>query len=130
MTLLDQIEQYLEDEGIGTIGTDIFDGEIPLDKTNAITFVYVPSPEPDKAIPYYTQAYDVWARYSDYDEGYGILQDIMDLLHQKENYDLDGFHVYLSYARGMIDDFDRDAERRHLFRLSLAFVYRKASEFS
>jgi len=32
MTLLDQIEQYLEDEGIGTIGTDIFDGEIPLDK--------------------------------------------------------------------------------------------------
>ena len=127
MTLLDAIEEYLEDEGIGTIGTDIFDGELPLDGTDIISLILSPSPEPNKAIPYYTQYVDIWARFKNYDDGYSKLQDIFDLLHQKENYELTDYHVYLSYSVGMIDDLDRDAERRHLFKLTLGFVYREGS---
>jgi hypothetical protein len=128
--IADALVEYLEENSIGTVGTDIFIGELPLDKSDIIALVYSPSPDPDKAIPYFNQAIDIWARFKSYDEGYNKLKAIFDLLHRAENYDLEGFHVYLSYSRGMIEDLDRDAERRHLFKLSLAFVFREASEFS
>lgn len=128
--IIDSLTDYLQDNGIGTVGTDIFIGELPFDKTESISLVYSVSPEPNKSIPYYTQLVDIWARYSKYDDGYQKLQDIFDLLHRAENYEVDGFHIYLSYAAGMITDLDRDAERRHLFKLTLGFVYRKSEEFS
>lgn len=128
--IIEEIADYLEDNGIGTVGTNIFLGELPFDKSEIISLVNSPSPEPNKAIPYYEQRVDVWARYADYSDGYAKLQSIMDLLHQKEHYELPSFHVYLSFALGMIDDFDRDTERRHIFKLSLSFIYRNASDIS
>lgn len=130
MTLLDAIEQYLEDNGLGTIGTNIFDGELQFDKTDIVSLITSPSPEPNKAIPYFEQTIDIWARYSDYDVGYLKLQDIFDLLHQNEHYDIGDFHVYLSYSTGMIEDMGRDVERRHIFKLTLAFIYRNATVLS
>jgi hypothetical protein len=128
--IIDALATLLEDNSLGTVGTDIFVGELPLDDNNVISLIVSPSPEPDKAIPYYMQAIDIWARYSIFDTGYGKLQSIMDVIHQQENYEMHGYHVYLSYARGMIEDLDRDSERRHLFKLSLAFVYRISEESS
>jgi len=128
--IIDAIADILELTGIGEVGTDIFIGEIPLDKQGVVSLMHAPSPEPNKSIPYYTQTIDVWAKFSDYDLGMAKMQSIMDFLHRKENYGLTGFYVYLSYAMGMIDDFDRDSERNHLFKMSFSFVYRVANELS
>lgn len=130
MNLLDSIAEYLEDEGIGTMGTDIFKGELPYDVDDCISLQFSPSPNPNKAIPYYDQTVDIWARYKYFDTGRDQLQAIMDLLHQKESYDINSYHVYLSFALGLIDDLGRDVERRHLFKLSLSFIYRAGAEFS
>lgn len=128
--MIDSLVDYLEEQGIGEVGAEIYIGELPFDKTDIISLVTSPSPDPNKAIPYYTQMVDVRARFTNYDEGYQKLQDILDLLHQKENYSIEGYHIYLSYAAGMINDNDRDIERRHLFSLTLGFVYRRASVLS
>lgn len=130
MTFLEALEDYLETNNIGTMGTDMYDSELPFDGDNIIALILAPSPPPNKSIPYWTQTIDVWARYTNYEDGYKKLQDIYDLIHQAENYELDGFHVYLSYSMGMIEDLNRDAERRHLFKVSLGFVVRESSEFS
>jgi len=130
MKIIDQIADLLEDQGIGTVGTSIFTGELPNDGNNIVSLVSSPSPEPNKSIPYYTQNFDVWARYSDYDDGNAKLQSIFDIIHQREDFDLTDFHCYLSYAVGMIDDMGRDAERRHLFKVSFAVVYRDSSDLS
>lgn len=121
---------YLEDNSIGTSGTDIFEGELPFDKNNCMAFQYSPSPDPNKSIPYYQQTIDIWARYAIYEAGMSKLADVFNLLHRAENYSIDGFHIYLSYANGMIDDQGRDTERRHLFKLSLSFIYRGDSDTS
>lgn len=124
----DDVADFLETNDIGTVGTDIFTGQLPADKSNCIALMDIPSPEPNKSIPYYTQAIDIWGRFTSYDAGYKKLQDIFDLLHRKENYSLENFYVYLSFSRGMINDNGKDAEGRSLFQMSLAFVYRDASE--
>lgn len=128
--IIDSITTFLEDNNIGTIGTDIFIGELPDDESDIISVVASPSPEPNKSIPYYTQTVDIWARFKSYDGGMNKLQEVFDLLHRAENYDVFNYHVYLSYALGMIEDLDRDNERRHLFKLSISFIYRNANPFS
>ncbi len=40
------------------------------------------------------------------------------------NYEMYPYHVYISYAMGTIEDMDRDAQKRKLYKLSLGFVYR------
>lgn len=125
--IIESIADYLEDQGVGTVNTDIFLGELPLDKSDCIALISAPSPAPDRSIPYYTQNIDVWARFSDYSEGVSKLQEVMDELQRKENYSITGYHVYLSYALGMIDDLDRDTERRHLLKVTFGVVYREDS---
>lgn len=124
--IITDLAQYLEDNNIGTVGTDLYVGELPLDKNNCIALVYSPSPEPDKSIPYYDQTIDIWARFSSYEDGYNMLQTVFDLIHRAENYQMGGWHIYLSYANGLINDNGRDVERRHLFQLTLTFVYRES----
>lgn len=124
MTFLDSIEAYLEDKDIGVVGETIFDSELPFDGDNIISLVLAPSPSPNKSIPYYIQTVDIWARFSDFDSGYSKLQEVFGLFHGQENYELTGYHIYVSSAIGMIEDLDRDTERRHIFKLSLSFIYR------
>jgi len=128
--ILDAIADYLEENDLGEVGSTLFIGELPEKFENVVSMVYVPSPEPNKSIPYYHQTIDFWSRDSDFDNGMAKLQNIMDLLHRAENYDLDGYDVYLSYAGGTVDDLDRDAKRNHLFKLTMNFIYRRAVESS
>lgn len=128
--IIDAIAELLEDSSIGTVGTDIYIGELPFDKADIISLLLVPSPEPNKSIPYYTQMIDVWVRFKSYDDGMAKMQEIFDLFHRIENYEVEGYHVYLSYALGMIDDMDRDSERRHLFKLTLGFIFRQSESIS
>jgi len=118
---------FLEDQGVGTKGVDIW-CELPLGKEDSIGIVPVVSPEPNKAFATYDQVFDIWARFENATLGKAKLQEVFDILHRRQNYQLDGFHVYLSYAAGMIDDLDRDPEQRHLYKLTVAFVYRELSE--
>ena len=130
MTIINAIKEFLSDEGLGTAGTDLFVGELPLESRDAFAIVAAISPEPDKAIPYYLQTFDIWARYAKYNDGYQKLQDIFDLLHRKAGYEMNGYYVYLSYSQDMIQDLGRDSERGHLFKASFSFKYRVSDQSS
>lgn len=100
-------------------------GELPIEKMNGVSVVYIMSPPPNTAIPFYVQLIDIRTRYVKFDEGYRILTYIFDLFHGKQNYTMGDYHVYLSYANGMPMDEDRDIKRQHMGNLSLGFIYRK-----
>ena len=128
--MIEELADYLQTSGIGTVGTDIFISELPFNKTDIIAIHATVSPDPDKAVPFYVQVVDITARFSQYKEGYDKLKSIFDLLHQKVHYEMGENHIYLSYAMGMPVDNDRDAERRHLLQLTMAFIYRINEDFS
>lgn len=128
--MINDLVNYLQTSGIGTFGTDIFISELPFDKSDIIAIHAIPSPDPDKAIPFYVQDVDITARFAKYSEGYAKLLSIFDLLHRKHHYYMGDKYVYLSSAMGMINDNDRDSERRHLLQLTLSFIYRVDEDFS
>lgn len=123
MNFIDSLAEYLEDNGLGTVGTDLYIGEIPLD-VEGVSIGLAPSPAPDKSVPYYLQSIDVWSRNANVNTGFDALSEIFLLLHRSANYEVGDYHVYISYALGAIDDMGRDSQRRKLNKLSLGFVYR------
>jgi len=123
--IAESIAKYLEDNHIGTRGSNIFIGELPLNKVNCVALIYSPSPDPNKAIDVYEQVIDFRVRFKRSDNGYNKMLAILNLLHKGQNYKIDDYHVYFSNALGMIDDNDRDLERRKLFKLSIRFIYRE-----
>ena len=123
--IIESVGAYLNTNGLGTLGTDLFIGELPLEKGDCVTMIYAPSPDPDPAIDVYEQVIEFWSRNKKTEVAYSKLLAILNLLHKGQNYSITGYHVYFSNALGMIEDNDRDIERRKLYKLSIKFIYRK-----
>ena len=123
--IIESIATYLQTNDLGTMGTDIFIGELPLDKGDCMALVYSPSPDPNPAIDIYEQVIDFWSRDKNTNQAYTRLLGVLNLLHKGQNYEVEGYHIYFSNALGMIDDNDRDIERRKLYKLSIKFIYRE-----
>jgi hypothetical protein len=124
--IIEDLAQYIEDNGLGIQAQNIFIGDLPLDKNDCVSLVYQVSPDRDKVLDYYTQDIDIWSKNKSASLGYSKLLSIANLLHGKANYTLGDFHVYLSHQIGTIFDNDVDAQNNKLYKLSLRFIYRVA----
>ncbi len=109
---------------MGTVGTDLFIGELPLDVSNCVSAVYSSSPNPNLTFDVFDQSVDLWARNVSSDTGYNKLKAIAGLLDRNHHYVMGDYYVYFSHALGRIDDNDRDIERRKIYKLSLSFTCR------
>lgn len=125
--IIEQLAEYLETSDVGTVGADIFIGEIPFDKDACLSLIYSISPEPNKSLDVYEQTIDFWTRNKSAQAGYAKLVEVQELLHRKGNWELSSYHIYFSHSLGSIEDNDRDTERRKLYKLSMRFIYRPES---
>lgn len=123
--IAEPIANFLEDNGLLEDETIIRISELPFDYDQVLSIIYSPSPVPNTAIDVYRQTLDFWVRFSNVKAGYNKLVEVLDLLHKKTNYKIDGFHIYFSLAQGMINDMGKDEERRQLYKVSLDFMYRR-----
>ena len=122
--IIEELADHLETEGVGTVGDDIFIGELPLDVGNCMALLYSVSSEPNKSLDVYEQTIDFWVRNKSASAGYALLKSAQEIFHRMGNYELDSYHVYFSNSLGSIEDNDRDTERRKLYKLAIRFIYR------
>lgn len=127
---ISQLATYFQTRGLGTVGTDIFIGVLPLETENAIYLLASPSSPPHLYVDTLHYTVDVWARYNAYEDGREILQRVMNTFHRRANYDLTDFHIYFSHMVGNIEDMDRDPESGKLLKIGLNFIYRNSNEVS
>lgn len=83
MTLLQNVTQYLEDNGVGTQGTDIFRNDMPPKTTNCVMVRLTGGLEPNKYVAIKALTFQVWVRNSNPDTAVTKSYEIYDLLHQK-----------------------------------------------
>src|ERR1035437_2927122 len=113
--MVDELATYMGEHSIGTVGDDLFIDLLPLEVSACVSVMGAISRQPDASIPFFTQYVDVWARNANFDLGKTKIQDVADLLHQKANYELGDYHIYLSYITQMPQHMDTDVQKRHLF---------------
>lgn len=118
---VEEIADLISDNTTLTLGTDLMVGELSRG-TEGVFLTTGSTVEPDRYLPVFEETIDFWAVYKRSDEGYTMLKTLYFYLHRKEHYLLDSYKVYYSHALGQIQDFDRDAEGRKLWKLSVSFT--------
>lgn len=120
------VADLLQIEGVGTVGTDIFIGQLTSQDNNGLYLMNAPSSIPNEAIEIYDQYIDFWTRNQSMASGYSTLQAVQNVLHKRYNYVIGDYHVYISSNLGMIEDMDVDVQKRKLQKLSMRFIYQPA----
>ena len=117
----EELAQYLEDNTSLVVGTNLMIGEL-LRGVEGVFLTISSGSEPDRYLPTFNETIDFWSIYKDSEDGYNILKTLYFLLHRREHYNLTSYHVYYSNALGQIADFDRDAEGRKIWKLTVDFT--------
>lgn len=128
--LVRELATLMQDALLGTVGTDIFIGELPESIVEGFMLVNSPSPNPEKYIDHEYIVVDFWYRSPHTDAAYSKLRDAYNFFHRKYHYQTSNWHIFFSEAIGNINDVDRDREGGKLYRLSVQFICRNLNNVS
>ena len=82
MSIISDIATYLSQQGIGTLGTDLFYSYMP-DNENEMACVYdTGGPQPDPDLPTKEPTFQVFIRSAGYEAGKTLLDSVREALHQ------------------------------------------------
>jgi len=83
--LINDIAEYLEDEGIGTVGEDIFKSMLPANIDDVVAVYETGGLEPDPYLPTKSPTFQVFIRSSNYTTGMAQAMAVRTALHRKAN---------------------------------------------
>jgi len=120
--ILEAIADYLENEGVGTVGTDIFIGDFPNETDNGIMLISRGG-DNEKNYDLRFLTIDIWGRNKSTRLSWDKIFDVMKALHLQNNFDVTGYHIYRSETAN-VEDLDRDSEGRKIFKIQARIIYR------
>lgn len=127
MTLDENITQYLEDNGIGTEGTDLFISDLPGTTTNAVMVKLTGGEEPNKYVDVKRLTVQIMVRNSNPQTAKTTAYSIYDLLHNKDDdfvLETGGVDVMRSEAISFPSMILKDEEGRTYYSTNYLFTVR------
>lgn len=121
MALIQDIAQKLQDDGVGTRGTDIFLGQDPDNAdipTNVIIIYEESGLAPSVDLPEQRPTFQVYVRNSSYLTGRAKIEAVYDSLHQTLGETVGGTYFYNIFAQGAPGHIGRDGHGRNEFTLN------------
>jgi len=118
--LINDVADYLAEEGIGTVATDIFCGYLPDETADCIAVLDTGGSEPDKDIPTKEPTFQVMIRASDYSAGKAQLDAVRAALHRSANISLVSGETYFYFILAIAEGghLGRDDGGRDLFSIN------------
>jgi hypothetical protein len=109
-----EVVEYLQDNGIGTEGTDLFYDAFPDDRNNIIGIFTTGGETPDIYLPTANPSFEVLVRDTTQANAYSKISNIVALLHEKYNLQLvdDGNYYFYILLMGEINTLGRDDKQR------------------
>jgi len=121
--LLDDIALYLQQKGIGTIGTDIFKGQLPAAPDNAIAlFEYAGEPQDltDANLEY--PGLQVLVRNKSYAAGRQKIEQVRNVLHGLTETTINNVRYLLIQAKQSPEALPRDENGRAIFVVNFRVI--------
>lgn len=128
MDIAYQVAVYLAGAGFGTLGGDVFVGQIP-DGTNGI-WVERGGGQANGYLPIEEAAVNIYARDTNASEAIDKLEDIKRFIHRMHNTVTAGAYIYRMLLISDVEDVDRDLEHAKIFRIGLSVLHRDAALIS
>lgn len=96
--IISDLAQYLEDQGVGTQGTDIFVGYLPDEVNTGLCVIDTGGTPQDPDLPHRTKTFQVFIRGANYTDGQALVDSVRDTLHQLTNTTIGSFYFYYILA--------------------------------
>ena len=97
MSLISEVATYLQSQGLGTVGTNIFYSYMPDSVAPCIGVFDTGGAEPDRYIPTKEPTFQIFIRSTSYAEGKAKLDSVRSALHQQKNTLLSSGEIYFYF---------------------------------
>lgn len=128
MDIAFQVAQYLEDAGFGTVGTDIFVGQIPSE-TNGL-YITRTGGQLHNYVPIEEAVVDIYTKDTSAQDGITKLENIKRFIHRMHNTSTADAYVYTFLVIGDVEIVQRDLEYAKIAKITLQVMHRDASLIS
>ncbi|UNC92711.1 minor capsid protein [Candidatus Contubernalis alkaliaceticus] len=124
--MIDDITQKIESEIAElTENVNLFKNYYPDDPDTIVSVIASGGFPPDRYDVTREPTIEIKIRASDYNEGMSLGNQIYDLFHSRENYQLGSFFILSSYAYSDLSYLYSDKQNRDEFSLELAFLVKR-----
>ncbi|HYD35555.1 MAG TPA: minor capsid protein [Vitreimonas sp.] len=125
-SLITDIVDYLDDQGIGTTGTNLFEGYIPDAPDTCIAVLNTGGTRPDPDIPTKSPTFQVFIRATSFAAGQSRLDQVREALHRQSNIEFVTDETYVYYVLALAEGghVGRDENGRDLFSINFKALTR------
>lgn len=116
--LADDITQYMATNGIGTLATDLFEGNLPDSPDSAVVVIETGGTQPERELPFKSPTFQVYIRNQGYSAGRTKLDAVRALLHAIQNQTIGSTYFYYIFAISEGGHVGRDDNSRDLFSIN------------
>jgi len=117
-----EVAEYLEDNSIGTVGTNIFVDSLPEEDGTIVAVYNTGGSSPDIDLPIPAPSFQVLVRDEEASVAYAKIKSVMDLLVNQYNVTLvsGGNYYYSIHARGEIQNLGQDTRNRKEYTVNFS----------
>ena len=126
--IANEVAQYLDDGGFGTLGTDIFVSQIPAN-TNGI-YVSRLGGELNNYVPIEETVVDIYVKNTSASTAVTTIESIKRYIHRMHSTETANNYVYTFLVIGDVDIISRDIEYAKIVKITVQVVHRDTSLIS
>jgi hypothetical protein len=119
---------YLANAGFGTLGVDVYVGQIP-ENTNGLWVERIGGSQ-NNYIPMEEAAINIYAKSTSANDAIAQLDTIKRHIHRMHTTSFNGVEIYTMLAIGNVEDVSRDVEYAKIFKLTVQLTYRSTGIIS
>lgn len=128
MDIAKEVATYLATAGFGTVGTDIFIGQIPAE-VNGL-YVIRTGGQLNNYVPIEEAVVDIYVKNTSSSEAVVTLENIKRFIHRMHNTSTTNAYIYTFLVIGDIESVQRDLEYAKVLKITLQVVHRSTSLIS
>lgn len=128
MDIASEIATYLQTAGFGTVGTNIFIGQIPS-STNGI-YIIRSSGAFNNYLPIENVMVDIYVKDTSASDGITTIENIKRFMHRMHNTTTTNAYIFSMLAMGDVETVERDVEYAKIFKISMEISHRALSLIS
>lgn len=117
-----EVANYLDNANFGTVGTDIFVGQIPTG-TDGV-YVVRSGGIPNNYVPIEETVLDIYVKDTKSSRAITTLEDIKRFIHRMHTTIINDAYVYSFLVIGDIEDVQRDQEYAKIYKITLQVIHR------
>ncbi len=119
---------YLDNAGFGTVGTDIFVGQIPA--TQDGIYIMRAGGQMNNYIPIEESVVDIYVKNTTSQQAIQTLEQIKRYIHRMHSTTIGNDYIYTFLVLGDIEDVQRDLELAKIYKITLQIVHRDEAVIS